>query len=138
VNASSAEYNLVIFSVDLGAGEDGGAADVSYLRLADSDLAVEGSTVYALGNPLALVHTITDGIVANVYREVDGNIFFQFTAPISFGSGGSPVLNTLGQVVGVASSSFSYGQNMNLAVPANLIKELAISKCVSLNEFIKP
>ena len=132
VNAKSEEYNLIIFSIDFNAGENEKPAEISYLRLGDSDSAVEGSTVYALGNPLALVHTITDGIVANTYREVDGNIFFQFTAPISFGSGGSPVLNTLGQVVGVASSSFSYGQNMNLAVPANFIKELRIGKYVPL------
>lgn len=151
VNASSEDYNLIIFSVDFekklnvpddtnstdGSGSiyDPGDHRLSYLKLGDSDLAIEGSTVYALGNPLALVHTITDGIVANTYREVDGNTFFQFTAPISFGSGGSPVLNTLGQVVGVASSSFSYGQNMNLAVPANLIKTLVIGECRALDVF---
>ena len=148
VVASSEEYNLIIFLVDLGESGSRTPADngvdsannksslgpgQSYLKLADSDLAVAGSTVYALGNPLAFVHTITNGIVANAYREVDDNIFFQFTAPISFGSGGSPVLNSLGQVVGVASSSFSYGQNLNLAVPSNLIKELEIGECVPLD-----
>lgn len=140
VVASSEEYNLVIFSVDLSAnaGTPGSAgARQSYLKLSDSDLAVAGSAIYALGNPLAFVHTITNGIVANAYREVDGNIFFQFTAPISFGSGGSPVLNALGQVVGVASSSFSYGQNLNLAVPSNFIKELEIGKCIPLDEFLE-
>ena len=144
VVAFSDEHNLAIFSVDLSGvapGSSGAGSQLmpgkNYLKLSDSDLAVAGSAVYALGNPLAYVHTITDGIVANTYREVDGDIFFQFTAPISFGSGGSPVLNALGQVVGVASSSFTYGQNLNLAVPANFIKELEPGVCIPLDELLE-
>ena len=108
-----------------------------YLHLADSDLVVTGNTVYALGSPRDLINSITDGIVSNTNRIVDGSTFMQFTAPISFGSGGSPVLNTLGQVVGVASSSFSYGQNLNLAVPVNFIKELQPGKLVTLEELLQ-
>lgn len=117
-DASSDEFNLAILSVDIGKNA------ARHLNLADSDLTATGSTVYVIGNPLSLVNTITVGVVSNAYRELDGTVFFQFTAPISFGSGGSPILNTLGQVVGVASSSYIDGQNLNLAVPANFIKEL--------------
>ncbi|MCL1835524.1 MAG: trypsin-like peptidase domain-containing protein [Oscillospiraceae bacterium] len=130
VQAYSDVLNLVVFSLEAG------IADYDFLKLADSDLAVAGSTVYALGNPLALVNTITDGVVSNTYRESDGTVFFQFTAPISFGSGGSPVLNTLGQVVGVASSSYSYGQNLNLAVPSNLINALEYIDCMPLSALL--
>ena len=116
--AVSEENNLVIIAIDSDAG------GWSYLNLADSDLIEVGNTVYALGSPLALINTITEGVVSSKSRELDGQVFIQFSAPISFGSAGSPVLNSLGQVIGVASSSFSYGQNLNLAVPVNFIKEL--------------
>jgi len=131
VHDISEENNLALFSLDAGAGS------FRYLRLADSDLAEAGNTVYALGSPRALMNTITDGIISNTNRALDGSYFIQFTAPISFGSGGSPVLNALGQVVGVASSSFSYGQNLNLAVPVNYIKELSPGEVVTLEELLR-
>jgi len=131
VLAISEEYNLTIFLVDFG------SEGSSYLHLADSDLVAAGNTVYALGSPRDLINSITDGIVSNTDRIVEGSAFIQFTAPISFGSGGSPVLNSLGQVVGVASSSFSYGQNLNLAVPVNYIKELHPGKLITLEELLR-
>ena len=130
VHAFSDENNLVLFSVD---SDDGGW---SYLSLADSDMIETGNTVYAIGSPLSFINTMTEGIVSNKEREVDGQTMIQFTAPISFGSGGSAVINTLGQVIGVASSSFSYGQNLNLAVPSNCIKELRPGECISLRDFL--
>jgi len=112
------ERNLAIIGIDFD------YAAWPYLTLADSDAVAAGDPVYALGSPHALQGTITKGIVSSVGREVGGQSFIQFTAPISFGSGGGPLLNGLGQVVGVASISFPSGQNLNMAVPSNLIGEL--------------
>ena len=127
----SEEYNLALFSIDTN------AVGFNYLLLADSDLVETGNSVYALGSPRDLINSITDGIVSNSNRVVDGSTFIQFTAPISFGSGGSPLLNSLGQVAGVASSSFSSGQNLNLAVPVNFVKELKPGKMVALIELLQ-
>jgi S1-C subfamily serine protease len=119
--ASSSEYNLAIFTIGTGAG----TRRFSYLRLADSDAIEAGNTVYTIGSPLELMNSMTEGIVAHTGRSVSGgNTLITFTAPISFGSGGSPLLNTLGQVIGVASSSYTYGQNLNLAVPVNQLREV--------------
>ena len=131
INDTSEENNLALFSVD---ADNGGFC---YLNIADSDQVEAGNTVYALGSPRDLINTFSDGIISNTNRTLDESTYIQFTAPISFGSGGSPVLNTLGQVVGVASSSFSYGQNLNLAVPANYIKNLEPSKCITLEEYLQ-
>jgi S1-C subfamily serine protease len=125
--ASSEEFNLVIFTVDSDNDPD------NYLSIADSDLVETGNTVYALGSPVEMINSITEGIISNTKREVDGETLIQFSAPISFGSGGSAVLNALGQVIGVASSSFSYGQNMNLAIPINHIKTMTIGRLVPLS-----
>jgi len=130
VHAISEEFNLILFSID---SDKGGWP---YLTLADSDLIEAGSTVYALGSPRALINTISEGIISYSRREVGWDTLIQFTAPISFGSGGSPLLNTLGQVVGVASSSYTYGQNLNLAVPINYIKELEPGELITLEELL--
>jgi len=121
LNAFSYEHNVAVFSIDSDRN------DFTFLRLADSDLIETGNTVYALGSPRALLNTITEGIISKIPRETDYETMLQFTAPISFGSGGSPVLNTLGQVVGLASSSYTYAQNLNLAVCVNYLKELELT-----------
>jgi len=108
--------------------------DRNVLTLADSDFVEAGNTVFALGSPRALINSITGGIISNTARIADGRVFLQFTAPISFGSGGSALLNTLGQVVGVTSSSFSYGQNLNLAVPINHARNLEAGELIPLDE----
>ena len=127
----SEESNLVLFCVD----SDGG--DFNCLRLADSDLVEAGNTVYTIGSPRDFINTFSEGIISYVGRELEGTSFIQFTAPISFGSGGSPLLNVLGQVAGVASSSFTYGQNLNLAVPVNFVKELAPGELMTLEELLE-
>jgi hypothetical protein len=82
----------------------------------DRDLRV-GDNVYVVGNPLGLRSTFSDGIVSGK-RLRDGVNYLQITAPISQGSSGGPVLNSSGGVVGVATSYFEGGQNLNMAVPA--------------------
>ena len=120
------DNNIAIISID---SDDVGR---SYLNLADSDFLDAGSSVYTIGSPLSLTGTITEGIISNTSREVDDSVMIQFSAPISFGSGGSPLLNARGQVIGIASSSFSFGQNLNLAVPINFVKELPLGQYVLL------
>ena len=131
VNASSEEYNLAIISID--SDEDGW----DYLTFADSDLIVTGNSVYVIGSPLGFINTMSAGIISNTKRDIEGEILIQFTSPISFGSGGSPLLNARGQVLGVTSSSFSYGQNLNLAVPINFAKSLKPGECVTLKSLLK-
>ena len=130
VCATSQEFNLCVISID----SDGGKWD--FLPLADSDYVEAGNTVYAIGSPLGYINTMTAGIISNTRREVEGETLIQFTAPISFGSGGSPLLNTAGEVVGVTSSSFSYGQNLNLAVPVNHVKAMQIGSSVPLSKLL--
>ena len=133
VHAVSEEFNLTIISIGSGDDDvDDDEIEWQYLTLADSDLIETGNSVYAIGSPLGYINTMTAGIISNTKREVDGQTLIQFTAPISFGSGGSPLLNAVGQVIGVSSSSFSYGQNLNLAVPINHIKALEPGELIPL------
>ncbi|MEO7538399.1 MAG: tetratricopeptide repeat protein, partial [Pyrinomonadaceae bacterium] len=86
----------------------------------------EGESVVVVGNPYGLEGSVSDGIVSAV-REISGyGKIIQITAPISPGSSGSPVVNMLGQVIGVATLQAAEGQSLNFAVPAERIIQLKI------------
>lgn len=76
---------------------------------------VRGQAVAAIGSPLGLFNSISDGIISG-FRTIDGVNMIQFTAPISSGSSGGAVLNMYGEVIGISTAGFDRGQNINLAV----------------------
>lgn len=76
---------------------------------------VRGQAVAAIGSPLGLFNSISDGIISG-FRTIDGVDMIQFTAPISHGSSGGAVLNMYGEVIGISTAGFDRGQNINLAV----------------------
>jgi S1-C subfamily serine protease len=103
------------------------------LTIADSSGLAPGDPVYVLGNPLGLDFTLSNGIVSAV-RGADETRssgpkapHIQFSAPISFGSSGSPVVNPAGEVVAVVASMWSGAQNLNFAVPSNALRALMTS-----------
>lgn len=76
---------------------------------------VRGQKVVAIGSPLGLFNTVSDGIISG-FRSVDGVDMIQFTAPTSHGSSGGAVLNMYGEVIGISTAGIDDGQNINLAV----------------------
>ena len=99
-----------------------------------------GQDIFALGNPQGLEGTISSGIVSSkVLRQIGRENLIQITAPISPGSSGGPVVNEIGQVIGVATASLESGQNLNFAVPAVYIGLLLNSgtQIMSFSEFAK-
>lgn len=95
------------------------------LELATGDLPPVGTKVYAIGNPLGLANTLSDGLVSG-HRELDRITEIQTTAPISPGSSGGPLLLADGRVVGVTTFLVKGGQNLNFAVPATQVDKLLI------------
>lgn len=87
------------------------------LPIGDSDAIGVGDDVYVIGNPQGLEGTFSTGIVSAV-RDLDGFRLIQLTAPISPGSSGGPILNTNGEVIGVAVATIKEGQNLNFAIPS--------------------
>ena len=92
------------------------------LTLADSDNISAGQPIYALGSPVGLQNTISDGIISNVNQVVDGSAFIQITAPISHGSSGGALVNEYGEVIGITSAGIEDAQNIGFAIPINTIK----------------
>jgi S1-C subfamily serine protease/Flp pilus assembly protein TadD len=95
------------------------------LELAGNDLPPVGTKVYAIGSPLGLTQTLSDGLVSG-HREIDDVAVIQTTAPISPGSSGGPLLGTAGRVVGVTTAFLKGGQNLNFAVPASHVARLLL------------
>lgn len=116
--------------------------DVSlpFARLGDSDELVVGETVMSMGSPWALSRSVTLGIVSNTNRvftgtsdDVQGRRFnrdqrtgiytrwIQHDSAISPGNSGGPLVNLLGEVIGVNTLGST---NMGFAIPSNLAREV--------------
>ena len=76
---------------------------------------VRGQKVVAIGSPLGLFNSVSDGLVAG-FRTVRDVPMIQFTAPISNGSSGGALLDMQGRLIGIITAGFDNGQNLNLAV----------------------
>lgn len=117
----------------------------SYLETADSDDIKGGATVYAIGSPLGLSNTISQGLISNTDREINGMKYIQTTAAISNGSSGGALINTSGKVIGITcgeaaqstSSGTVTGQNLNLAIPINAISELTKGSLTNMADIYK-
>ena len=97
----------------------------SVLSLSSSDTVQVGESVYVAGNPIGFLEgTFSNGIVSGVREFRVGSERIQITAPISKGSSGGPVINNKGEVIGVAVSTITAGQNLNFAIPSSYLIEL--------------
>jgi len=101
-----------------------------YLGLADSGTVQTGDDVYTIGSPFGLLNSMSNGVISHTGREINGTDFIQYTAPISMGSGGGPVLNTKGEAVGLTCLTVLNGQTINFAVPIN--KQALLSRTDSV------
>ena len=99
------------------------------LPLGDSDTLRVGEWVMAVGNPLAMEHTVTVGVVSAKGRALglseatrSFENFIQTDAAINLGNSGGPLVNLRGEVVGMNTAINAAGQNLGFAVPVNTVK----------------
>ena len=103
-----------------------------YLTLGSSDALSSGTTVYAIGYPLGVDETITQGIISNAGHVINNKPYIMLTASISPGSSGGALVSTTGAVIGVTSATYKGGQNLNLAVPINQLSSLKRTEYIPL------
>jgi S1-C subfamily serine protease len=106
-----------------------GDFEVFPLPLGHSDQLAVGEIVMALGNPLGLSHTVTQGLVSATERVVPGEDaplidFIQTDSAINPGSSGGPLLNLYGEVVGINTAIVSSAQLIGFAIPIDTVKSV--------------
>jgi serine protease Do len=119
VLAASPDHDLALVRVQ--------AHGLPTLSIGDSDSIRPGDPVVAIGNPLGLEDTVSNGLVS-ARRKVDdsgeGFEVLQVSAPIAPGSSGGPLFNEHGEVIGVATAILQGGQNLNFGVPVRYLVSL--------------
>ena len=81
-----------------------------------------GEPVFAIGNPLGLERSVSEGIVSTKNREQGGMLYVQTTAPINGGNSGGPLFNLKGEMIGVVSWHFLMSEGLNFAIPVSTVE----------------
>ncbi len=124
--AADQEHDLAVLKIE---------ADkpLPHLKLGRSDDLMVGETVIAIGNPFGYENTVTAGIVSALDRQLvfsgeQGDVTYrgliQTDAAINPGNSGGPLLNVLGELVGVNSAIRGDAENMGFAIPVNQLRTL--------------
>ena len=116
IAAADAENDVVILSANLPIDS------VRTLKMTSS-LPQVGDKIVVIGTPYhpQLAQTITDGLVSAIRPLAGGKRLIQISAPISPGSSGSPIVNTKGEVVGIATRVHRQASHIGIAVPGETI-----------------
>jgi len=100
--------------------------DFEKLNFDDSDDIQIGEKVIAIGNPLGLQFSVSEGIISAIHREgISGiNSYIQTDAALNPGNSGGPLINTKGKVIGINNFKVSGGESLGFALESNYIEEI--------------
>jgi serine protease Do len=97
----------------------------NHVVLGDLDDVNSGAGVFAVGNPLGLERSVSQGIVSNRNRNIEGQIYLQTDAAINPGNSGGPLFNLRGEVIGVTSRGArkDIAESLGFAIPITYVKD---------------
>ena len=97
-----------------------------------------GMRVAAVGAPLGLKNSATEGVVSALDREVKGQKYLQIDAALNKGNSGGPVVNANGEVVGIATATIQEASSVGFALPSEAVLEFlkaqGVTASVPLNK----
>lgn len=102
--------------------EDKDAPKFKSVVLGSSDALAVGDGVFAIGSPLGLERTVTEGILSTKTRQMAGELYLQTTAQINPGNSGGPLFNLRGEVVGITNMKITFGEGLGFAIPIEGVK----------------
>ncbi len=115
------DTDLAVLRVDLGR--------MPVMPLGRSDQLRVGDVVLAIGNPVGLTQSVTQGIVSATGRGQLGvatfENFIQTDAPINFGNSGGALVNSNGELIGINTAVLAKNlgvEGIGFAIPVNLVR----------------
>jgi len=102
--------------------EDIADMEIDYVPMGDIKDIVVGEPVFAVGNPLGLERTVTDGVISTKARAFDGLVYLQTNADINPGNSGGPLFNLAGEVIGVTNMGYAVRGGLGFAIPVDYVK----------------
>ncbi|MFT3781771.1 MAG: trypsin-like peptidase domain-containing protein [Nibricoccus sp.] len=117
--ALDAKLDLALLKI-----EDAAGTVFPTVPLGDSNMLSEGQTVFAIGSPLGLDRTVSQGIISTKNRPMDGQLYIQTTTQINPGNSGGPLFDLRGEVVGVNNMKAMMAgiEGLNFAIPSFVLK----------------
>ena len=99
-----------------------GAGNLPSVAMGDSTDLMPGESVIAIGNPFGFSHTVTTGVISALDRtiEAEDGVFtdlIQTDAAINPGNSGGPLLNVLGELIGINTAIYDKAQGIGFAIP---------------------
>ncbi|MEE2907361.1 MAG: trypsin-like peptidase domain-containing protein [Planctomycetota bacterium] len=94
-----------------------------YSPLESWESIVVGQPVFAIGNPLGLEQTTSDGVVSTTQRNFQGLTYIQTNTAINPGNSGGPLFNTRGEVIGITNMGMMGAEGLNFAIPTRYVKD---------------
>jgi S1-C subfamily serine protease len=96
------------------------------LILADSNKAQVGEKVIAIGNPLGIQFSVSEGIISNLHQPGPTGIqaYIQTDAALNPGNSGGPLINKQGKIIGINNFKISDTEGLGFALESNYLKEI--------------
>ena len=98
--------------------EELGDFELKHAVIAEKPTVRVGDLIFAIGNPLGLERTVTQGIVSSTTRTLGQLRFIQTDASINPGNSGGPMFNARGEVVGVVCAGYTFFSGLAFGIPA--------------------
>jgi serine protease Do len=102
--------------------DDKDAPKFKSISFGSADALAVGEGVFAVGSPLGLERTVTEGILSTKTRPMGGELYLQTTAQINPGNSGGPLFNMRGEVIGITNMKITFGEGLGFAIPVEVIK----------------
>jgi len=102
--------------------EDPDMGESKFVCLGDLDRIKVGEEVFAVGNPLGLERTVTNGVISTKARAFEGLVYIQTNTDINPGNSGGPLFNLAGEVIGVTNMGYVFYGGLGFAIPVNYVR----------------
>ncbi|MEM9700882.1 MAG: trypsin-like peptidase domain-containing protein [Planctomycetota bacterium] len=125
------KHDLALVKID--------ATDLPVMPLGTSCDLMRGETVIAIGNAFGYEHTVSKGIISQLFRDVEVTEtqsyrnLIQTDASINPGNSGGPLINVRGEVIGINVAIRAGAQRIGFAIPIDDARE-ALAELMSIEQ----